>query len=86
MNLRVPVPPDTDCRLRVEADGFQPVTMPVHVAAGEEIALPVLLAPIAAPPGKHGAARAAKAVPGATTKPESKPEPKKGDGEFMNPF
>ena len=84
MNLTVNAPADVNWVVRVEADGFKPASMPLKIAAGQEISLPVSLVPIAVPPKAHrptvGAAR--PATPAA-------PGDKKAAGtnaEIVNPF
>jgi serine/threonine-protein kinase len=44
--LKAQIPSGVEWILRVEADGYQTVTMPLKLAAGEETALPVGMAPI----------------------------------------
>ena len=81
--LRVPVPPDVDWMLRVEADGFKPYSMPLKIGDGEEMQLPVVLQPEGSkkPSGGH----VAKVTPAVPVKPTEKP---KGtdNGKFLDPF
>src|SRR5262245_45521336 len=62
MSFKVDVPPGQVWYLRVEADGFKPVGMPLVIGPGEETTLPVWLNPadgsgVAAPPRPAAPAR-----------------------------
>jgi hypothetical protein len=85
-NLRVQVPADRDCKLRVEADGFQSVSLPIRLGAGEETGLPVLLAPVALAPTRRPAGHTTPRTPPPVLSNKNAELKKDGDGEFINPF
>ena len=97
MNLKVQVPAGRDLVLRVEADGYKPVTMPIKVTAGDETALPVVLvaeAPAPPPPApatpgatKRGGHASAKKPDGKPAETPARPADKGAQNEnLMNPF
>src|SRR5262249_53183824 len=55
MSFKVEVPAGRIWTLRVEADGYNTVTVPLVIGAGEETSMPVMLTPsTAAPPPPRG--------------------------------
>jgi serine/threonine-protein kinase len=83
-NLHVQVPPNVDWILRVEAEGFKPLTMPFKIGEGVEQALPVVLTPdVKEGPHKPHSGKAAPA-PVVTPTPQ-KPKPVE-NGKFLDPF
>lgn len=86
-NLRVQVPPNVDWVLRVEADGFKPLTMPFKIGEGDDQALPVVLTPdVKEPPHKpHGGKPVATPTPTPAAPAPSKPKTVE-NGKFMDPF
>jgi serine/threonine protein kinase len=86
MTFKIEVPSGEAWVLRVEADGHEPLSMPVKLAAAEEKALPIVLKPLSVPapppPAQHKRKPTSPAA--ADKKPEAKPEQK--PGEFINPF
>jgi serine/threonine protein kinase len=102
MSFKVDVPAGVDWMLRIEAEGFSPVSLPLHLLAGEETTLPVLLSPLAAmvappppsaarPAAHPGGVRraAAPAAPGAApAAPAPRPAkaPSSAQGGIEDPF
>ena len=92
MNLKVPVPAGVDWVLRIEADGFKTVTMPLRIAPGEESSLPVVLTAVEAPrsPRPHSDTWPKPRIPGhePSAPPQTgKPAPAApGNENFINPF
>jgi serine/threonine-protein kinase len=89
MVLKVQVPSDVDWILRVEADGYKPVTMPLKIVAGEETALPVVMAPVVADKVRRatpGGARPPR--PAAANAPQTGTPEKKGpsNSNILDPF
>jgi tRNA A-37 threonylcarbamoyl transferase component Bud32 len=83
-NLKVTVPAGAPYLLRVEADGYEPVTLPLKVSAGEELALPVLLVRASGGEDKH-----VRAAPAARPRPAVAPAPppkRRVNENLMEPF
>jgi serine/threonine-protein kinase len=47
-SFRVDVPAGIDWTLRIEAEGFSPVSLPIKILPGEETSLPIVLPPVGA--------------------------------------
>jgi hypothetical protein len=94
MSFKIEVPPNVYWTLRVEADGYRPVSMPLIIGAGEETTLPVVMMPSAPeaappPPARRPVARAPQKAAQAPAAPAAKPEtPAKpsGNENIVNPF
>jgi serine/threonine protein kinase len=85
MSFKIDVPSGESFVLRVEADGHEPLSMPVKLGAAEEKALPIVLKALPAPaPVSHKRTPKPAATPG-EKKPDTKPGEKPA-GEFINPF
>jgi hypothetical protein len=94
MSFKVEVPAGRIWTLRVEADGFNPVTVPLVIGAGEESSMPVMLTPSTpAPRGNSSGGRPrtkkTEEHPAQTPQtPQKAPEkaPETNNPNLVNPF